>query len=52
MSKSPMAKGEFHTVEFFGVIGTKQRDKKNLFSGLVKPKEKKEKKWNRCSETM
>ena len=42
MSKSPMAKGEFHTVEFFGVIWTKQIDKKkkNLFSGLIKPRKK------------
>ena len=39
-------KVSFHTVEFFGVIWTKQIDKnkiKNLFSGLIKPKKKKKK---------
>ena len=44
MSKSPMAKGEFHTVEFFGVIWTKQIDKNNkkkLIFRIHKTKKKK-----------
>ena len=43
MSKSPMAKGEFHTVEFFGVIWTKQIDKhksKTLIFRINKTKKK------------
>ena len=46
MSKSPMAKGEFHTVEFSGVIWTKQiaKKKKKLIFRINKTKKKKKRK--------